>query len=136
MIEFSSQNDFELPNEAIISDWLEKVASAEGFQVGELGYVFCSDEYLLDINQKFLDHDTYTDIITFDYSQDNIIAGEIYISTERVEENAAEFAVDFFHELKRVLVHGVLHLCGYKDKSEEEAQLMRAKENEYLSIQS
>ncbi|MAZ26759.1 MAG: rRNA maturation RNase YbeY [Cytophagaceae bacterium] len=134
MIEFNSQNDFKLPNEAIIDEWLNAVASSEGFKIDELGYVFCSDDFLWDINQKYLDHDTLTDIITFDYGFDDVISGEIYISTDRVSENANDFNVAFADELKRVLVHGILHLCGYKDKTPDEAKLMRAKEDEYIGL--
>ena len=99
----------------------------------ELTYVFCSDEYLIDINNKFLDHDTYTDIITFDLSDhDEHLISEIYISIERVEENAKEFGVSFQQELHRVIFHGALHLCGYKDKTEEEATAMRSMEEKYI----
>ena len=100
----------------------------------EISYIFCDDEYLLDINQRFLDHDTYTDIISFDDSMGNLLNGDIYISTERVRENAAEFNEDFETELKRVIVHGILHYCGYKDKSEDDAALMRRKESEKIKL--
>ena len=110
-----------------------RVIGSEGKVVGELTYVFCNDQQLLKLNKEFLNHDTLTDIITFDYSLGNEIHGEIYISTDRVEENAEEFEVSFMNELSRVMVHGILHLCGYKDKSEEEKNQMRNKENHYLA---
>ena len=133
MIEFFSENNFELSNKDKIQTWLGRVIGSEGKVVGELTYVFCNDEQLLKLNKEFLNHDTLTDIITFDYSLGNEIHGEIYISTDRVEENAEEFEVSFMNELSRVMVHGILHLCGYKDKSEEEKNQMRNKENHYLA---
>lgn len=131
-IEFNSQNGFELDKPEVYEVWLSNTAKAEGYNIGELGYVFCSDEFLWDINQKYLDHDTYTDIVTFDYTEGNIINGEIYISTERVEENAEKFGVSFIYELNRVMVHGLLHLSGYGDKTESEKTLMRSKEDFYI----
>jgi rRNA maturation RNase YbeY len=112
--------------------WLKDAAKAEGFTIGELNYIFCSDAYLLDINQKYLGHDTLTDIVTFDNSEDpKMIEGDIFISVERVRENAIKFdTVD--SELKRVMVHGLLHLAGYKDKDKAQKELMRNKENEHL----
>jgi probable rRNA maturation factor len=112
--------------------WLKDVAKAEGFIIGELTYIFCSDVYLLDINQKYLGHDTLTDIVTFDHSeQSDIIDGDIFISVERVNENAEKFDTKAT-ELYRVMVHGLLHLVGYKDKTKSEKERMRNKENEYL----
>mgnify|MGYP005997972235 FL=1 len=134
MIEFNSTNDFELVNPEQIITWLEGVISAEKKIVGELNYIFCDDAYLHKINVDFLDHDTFTDIISFDYNQGNVISGDMYISVERVEENAQDFNCSFRDELSRVMVHGILHYCGYKDKSTEEAKLMRSKENTYLSL--
>ena len=99
-----------------------------------MGYVFCSDEFLLEINKQFLDHDTLTDIVTFDYTEGKILNGEIYISTDRVADNAKDFNVDFDIELRRVIIHGLLHMCGYGDKTEDEKELMRAKEDEYLVL--
>lgn len=98
-----------------------------------LNYIFCTDAYLLTINRQFLDHDTYTDIITFDLSEDDKLIGEIYISTERVQENAGAFGKTYNNELHRVIFHGALHLCGFKDKTDEDEQLMRTKENECLA---
>lgn len=134
MIEFNSTNDFELVNPEQIIFWLKGVISAEKKIVGELNYIFCDDAYLHKINVDFLDHDTFTDIISFDYTQGNVISGDMYISVERVEENAQDFNCSFRDELSRVMVHGILHYCGYKDKSTEEAKLMRSKENTYLAL--
>ena len=112
--------------------WLKDAAKAEGFAIGELNYIFCSDAYLLDINQKYLGHDTLTDIVTFDNSEDlKMIEGDIFISIERVRENAIKFGTKD-SELKRVMVHGLLHLAGYKDKDKAQKELMRNKENEHL----
>ncbi|WP_175486993.1 rRNA maturation RNase YbeY [Zunongwangia mangrovi] len=134
MINFYSENDFNLENTDLYKNWLLRVISSEEKRLGEISYIFCDDEYLLDINQRFLDHDSYTDIISFDDSMGNLLNGDIYISTERVKENAAEFNEDFDTELKRVIVHGILHYCGYKDKSEEDAALMRRKESEKIKL--
>lgn len=133
MISFDAQNEFMIERPLEWVSWLEVVVVQEGFTLGELCYVFCSDEYLLDLNQKFLSHDTLTDIITFDYNVGKTINGEVYISTERVAENCAQYKVPMTHELARVVVHGVLHLCGYKDKSEEELALMRQREDFWIS---
>jgi probable rRNA maturation factor len=112
--------------------WLKDAAKAEGFTIGELNYIFCSDAYLLDINQKYLGHDTLTDIVTFDNSEDpKMIEGDIFISIERVRDNAIKFNTEN-SELKRVMVHGLLHLAGYKDKDKAQKELMRNKENEHL----
>ena len=112
--------------------WLKDAAKAEGFAIGELNYIFCSDAYLLDINQKYLGHDTLTDIVTFDNSEHpKMIEGDIFISIERVRENAIKFGTKD-SELKRVMVHGLLHLAGYKDKDKAQKELMRNKENEHL----
>ncbi len=133
-INFYSENDFELGEPERYSKWLEQVILSEDKKLEEISYIFCDDEYLLDINQQYLDHDTYTDIITFDYCVGNILQGDIYISTERVMENAESFKVNFDEELRRVLAHGILHLCGYKDKSETEAEIMRSKEEEKMQL--
>ena len=115
--------------------WLENVISKEHFILGEVGYVFCDDKYLLDINQRFLRHDTFTDIITFPTSENSeIISGEIYISVERVRENASLNDASFQKELHRVIVHGILHLIGFGDKDPEEKFVMRQKEDYYLSL--
>ena len=134
MIEFSSQNDFVLEQSEHVEDWLKAAALKESYGIDSLGYVFCSDDYLLEINQQFLDHDTLTDIVTFDYTEGTILNGEIYISTDRVADNAKDFNVDFDTELRRVIIHGLLHMCGYGDKTEDEKSRMRSKEDEYLAL--
>ncbi len=133
-INFYSENEFQLDQEKSYESWIRRVIESEGKKLEEISYIFCNDDYLLDINMKYLDHDTYTDIISFDYSVGNILQGDIYISTERVEENSSEYNVSFEEELRRVIIHGVLHLCGYRDKTEEESSLMRLKEEEKLKL--
>jgi len=134
MINFNYETDFNLDNEEAISSWLSQVITSENKKEGEINYIFCDDEYLLKINIEYLNHDTLTDIISFDYSVGNELNGDIFISTERVADNAKDFNVDFGTELRRVLVHGVLHYCGYKDKSESDELLMRSKEDEKLAM--
>ena len=134
MIEFNKENvvfDFD---EATHLSWLSSVIISENKTEGEITYLFCTDEYLLDLNQRFLDHDTLTDIITFDNTMGNLVSADICISIDRVKDNAKDFNVSFEEELRRVLVHGVLHICGYKDKSASEAELMRSKENEKMAM--
>lgn len=133
-INFYSENEFQLEHEKSYESWIERVIDSENKKLEEISYIFCDDDYLLDINMKYLDHDTFTDIISFDYSVGNILQGDVYISTERVEENSREFNVSFEEELRRVIIHGVLHLCGYNDKTEEESSLMRLKEEEKLKL--
>lgn len=113
---------------------IESVLSNENRTLGEINYIFCSDDYLLNINKQYLNHDYYTDVISFDYSEDNIISGDIFISVDTVRDNAKEYDVEFEKELARVMVHGVLHFIGYKDKTDEDAKLMRQKENQYLPL--
>lgn len=134
MISFNYENEFELSNEEQLSSWISSVIDSEDKKEGEINYIFCDDEYLLGLNEQYLNHDTLTDIISFDYSVGKELHGDIFISTERVLENAAEFKVSFEEELKRVMVHGVLHYCGYKDKSEEDEKLMRSKEDEKIQM--
>lgn len=134
IINFYSENDFELQEEKSFDTWIRKVISSEEKQLGEINYIFCDDHYLYKINLKFLDHDTYTDIISFDNSEGDELNGDIFISTDRVTENAKEYNVDFSDELKRVVIHGILHLCGYGDKTESEAALMRQKEDEKIAL--
>ena len=134
MIDFHYETDFELNNSSDYSDWIRRIITSESFLIGDINYIFCDDAYLLEINQKYLNHDTYTDIITFDYSDGKTLNSDICISVERVKENAESFKVDFRNELLRVMSHGVLHLCGFKDKSEEEAYLMRLKEEEKIKL--
>ena len=134
MISFNYEIDFEIPEETIYTDWISSVILSENKSEGEINYIFCDDDYLVEINQQYLNHDTLTDIISFDYSLGNEIHGDIYISIERVRENAEEFKVSFEEELKRVMIHGVLHYCGYKDKSESDELLMRSKEDEKIKL--
>ncbi len=134
MISFNYETEFELNNEAIYSSWISKVIVSENKKEGEINYVFCDDEYLLKLNIEYLNHDTLTDIISFDYSVGNELNGDIFISIERVKENANDFEVSFEEELKRVLVHGILHYCGFKDKSPEDEAQMRSKEEEKIKI--
>lgn len=133
MIQFNYETDFSLEDEDRLSAWISSVIASEGFTEEEINYIFCDDEYLFKLNVEFLDHDTLTDIISFDYSIGKIIQGDIFISVERVKENAVDFNVGFLNELYRVMVHGVLHYCGYKDKSETDEALMRSKEDFYLT---
>ena len=132
MISFNYEVDFILDNEEQFSSWLSDVIISENKFEGEINYIFCDDDYLLEINQQYLDHDTLTDIISFDYSIGNDLHGDIFISIDRVRENAQDFNVSFQDELKRVMVHGVLHYCGYKDKSDDDEKLMRQKEEEKM----
>ena len=134
MISFNYETDFKLPDETKVSQWISSVITSEGCQEEEINYIFCDDEYLHKLNVEFLDHDTLTDIISFDYSVGKTLKGDIFISIERVEENAKDFKVSFEQELQRVIVHGILHYCGYKDKSEDDVKLMRKKENFYLNL--
>lgn len=133
MINFNYETDFKLQSEVQISTWITNTISSEAYKLGDINYVFCDDEYLHKLNVEFLNHDTLTDIISFDYSVGKIIQGDIFISIERVTDNAKDFGVSFEDELKRVIIHGVLHYCGYKDKTDDDAKLMREKENHYLS---
>ena len=134
MISFNYETDFKLENETKISEWISKAINSENCNEGELNYIFCSDDYLHKINVDFLNHDTLTDIISFDYSVGKELHGDVYISVDRVEDNAKDFDVSFEDELARVMIHGILHYCGYKDKSEEDAKLMRSKEDYYLGV--
>lgn len=132
MIEFDYQTDFNLDKAEMVRSWIEEIIGCEGFEVGDISYIFCDDDYLHGINLEFLQHDTFTDIISFDYGLGKQINGEIYISVDRVLENSKKYQTSFGKELCRVIVHGILHLCGYKDKLYEEALLMRRKEDEAL----
>ena len=133
MISFNYETDFQLDKEDDLTHWISNAVINEGFSVGEINYIFCDDAYLLDLNIEFLDHDTLTDIISFDYTLGKLINGDIYISVERVRENAQDFKVSFDNELSRVMIHGILHYCGYNDKTESEEVLMRSKENYYIN---
>lgn len=134
MISFNYETDFTLSNEAHYEEWISRVIVSEGFDEGEINYIFCDDEYLHKINVDYLDHDTLTDIISFDYTEGNLLQGDIFVSIERVKENALDFNVSFEDEIKRVLSHGILHYCGYKDKSPEDELLMRSKEDEKIQM--
>ena len=134
MIDFNYETEFTLENEEAISGWISNVIKSEGKKEGEINYIFCDDEYLLQINKEHLNHDYYTDIISFDYTVGNEINGDMFISVDRVKENAVDFNVAFDEELKRVIIHGILHYCGYKDILEEEELLMRNKEDEKLAM--
>lgn len=134
MVIFNYETDFQLENESIYKQWIDAVIESEGKEPGEINYIFCDDEYLHKMNLEYLDHDTFTDIISFDYTIGDLISGDIFISIERVRENAKEYEVSFNEELLRVLSHGVLHYCGYKDKTEEQVLLMRTKEQEKINM--
>lgn len=133
MIRFNTESiTFQLKNKTALKSWIKKIAEKQKKNIGELNYIFCSDEYLLAINQQYLNHNTYTDIITFDYSDEKKIAGDIFISIDRVKENAGKFSKTTEEELHRVMIHGVLHLLGYKDKSKIAKQKMRKAEDDSL----
>ncbi len=132
MISFHSEVPFEISNSDATVLWLTSIISQENYNEGEVSIVFCDDEFLHKLNVEFLNHDTLTDVISFDYSIGKEIHGEIFISIDRVRENAYEFNQNFDTELSRVMAHGVLHYCGYKDKSTSEAAIMRSKEEFYL----
>ena len=133
MISYNFETAFLLNHKDQITFWIKNVISKEGYDCGEINYIFCDDDYLLKLNIEFLDHDTLTDIISFDYTMGHIISGDIYISIPRVKENADLFNTSFDNELHRVIIHGVLHYCGYKDKSNDQKLIMRSKEDEYLN---
>jgi len=136
MISYNYETDFQLEDEEAVSKWVRNVIEEENRTLGEINYIFCSDDYLHKINVDFLNHDTLTDIISFDYTVGKQLHGDIYISIDRVTENAKGYNVSFNDELARVMVHGILHYCGYKDKSSVEATIMRGKEDYYLSKRS
>ena len=133
MINFNFETILHLEEEKRLKEWIAEAVAAEEFLVGEINYVFCTDEYLHKINLQYLNHDTYTDIISFDYRVGKQLHGDIFISIDRVRENATKFEVDFNSELLRVLIHGILHFCGYKDKLDNEVNAMRAKEDYYVT---
>lgn len=127
---FENTEEIELPKN--VTSWIEELIEEEEKKLGDITYIFCDDEYLLEINKQYLQHDYYTDIITFDYVKGKIISGDIFVSLQRISDNSSTLAIPFEKELLRVTAHGVLHLCGYKDKKQEEEKLMRSKENYYL----
>jgi rRNA maturation RNase YbeY len=134
MISFNYETDFELGNEAFYQDWISRVILSEGKKEGDINYIFCDDEYLHKLNVEYLQHDTLTDVISFDYCVGNELHGDIFISVERVLDNAKDYDVDFADELKRVIVHGVLHFAGYKDKLLDDESVMRSKEEEKIMM--
>lgn len=134
-ISFSNQNiEFKLKNKAHLKKWIAEVANKEKRVIGNINYIFTNDEDLLKTNIQFLKHNTYTDIITFDYSESKKISADIFISVERVKDNSEKLKTHYDEELRRVIIHGVLHLCGYKDKSKVDSAKMRKQENKALSM--
>ena len=133
MISFNYETQFKLENTDQLSEWISNTISEENCKEGEINCIFCNDDYLHKLNVDFLDHDTLTDVISFDYSVGKELHGDIYISVERVEENASDFKVAFQDEIARVIIHGVLHYCGYKDKTDADEKEMRSKEDYYLA---
>ncbi|PCI07021.1 MAG: rRNA maturation RNase YbeY [Flavobacteriaceae bacterium] len=134
MIAFNNEIEFTLENQEYLINWISQSIEKEQFKLGEVNYIFCSDEQLLKKNIEFLNHDTLTDIISFDYTMGKLISGDIFISIDRVTENANTFKTSFNDELNRVMIHGILHYCGYKDKADADKSLMRSKEDYYLSL--
>lgn len=134
MISFFYETDFEISNETSWKDWLKSSVEKEGFETDEINYIFCDDEYLLQINIEYLQHDYYTDVIGFQYSEGKNLTGDIYISVDRVKENASENGIRFEKELARVVIHGILHFMNYKDKTTQEIEKMRNAEDKYLSF--
>jgi rRNA maturation RNase YbeY len=134
MIVFNYETDFNLKNEERISNWISQCIERYEYSEGEINYIFCNDDYLHKLNVEFLKHDTLTDIISFDYTMGSLISGDIFISIERVQENANKFSQVFDNELNRVIIHGILHYCGFKDKSESEKAQMRAEEDKCLAL--
>lgn len=136
MVEIHYEEVAEIPgiNPEFLFAWFSNVCSIEGKEMGDVNVIFCSDEYLLAMNRDHLDHDYYTDIITFDYTVESVVSGDLFVSVDRVADNATELSAAFIDELNRVCVHGLLHLCGYKDKSEEDVKIMRNKEDEMLAL--
>jgi rRNA maturation RNase YbeY len=133
-IDFNYEIDFKLDSASNYTDWINRMLATESSFLGTLNYIFCDDAYLVEINLQYLNHNTLTDIITFDYSDESRVSGDIFISIERVRDNAKDFKVGFEEELKRVMSHGVLHLLGYNDKTDEDKHLMRNKENEMIKL--
>ncbi len=134
MINFNYETSFELGDEDQYSRWVSSIIDTESKVEGTINYIFCDDSYLLKINEEYLKHDTLTDIISFDYSIGKELHGDIFISIERVRENAVDYRVEFTEELNRVMAHGILHYCGYNDKNKEDELVMRLKEDEKMSM--
>lgn len=135
-ISFAFQTNCSLKKRTILKQWIKTIVENNKKEVGEISYIFCSDGQLLEINKEFLNHDYYTDIITFDYSETDVVSGDLFISIERIKDNAKTLKTSYQEELHRVIIHGVLHLLGYKDKTEEESENMRKLEDECLLILS
>ncbi|MDB5023090.1 MAG: ybeY [Mucilaginibacter sp.] len=134
---FEEDIRFKLKNKTKVKQWIKATIEAEGYTLKELNYIFCSDRYLLQINQQYLEHDTYTDIVTFDNSaKDTVIVGDIFISIDRIRENAIKFNSGEVNELHRVIIHGALHLLGYQDKKAESKRIMTGKEDHYLGVRN
>ena len=131
---FTEDIVFPFKEKRLTSRWLKFVAGSEAKRLGDISVIFCSDNYILDVNIKFLQHDYYTDIITFDYCEGDTLSGDLFISIDSVRENASFYGTEFADELNRVIVHGLLHLIGYDDHSDEDIAVMRSKENYYLSL--
>ena len=133
---FFEETDFKFKNRRLNNAWLKTVAGSEIKKLGDINIIFCSDNYILDVNQRYLQHDYFTDIITFDYCEGDVLSGDLFISVDSVRENSVFYGTDFENELNRVIVHGLLHLIGYDDHSDEDIRTMREKENYYLEIRS
>lgn len=133
---FTEDIKFEFKDKLSNNRWLRLVASSEVKKLGDINIIFCSDNYILDVNMKYLQHDYFTDIITFDYCEGNVLNGDLFISVDSVRENASYYGTEFPDELKRVMVHGILHLIGYDDHCEDDIKVMRSKEDYYLSLRN
>lgn len=131
---FVEDSNYRIRQKKIIRIWLSDVIVLEYKTLGDLNIILCTDSFLSELNQKYLSHDTLTDVITFDFSENNVLSGEIYISIDRIKENASIFGNAVYNELHRIMIHGLLHLCGYHDKSKKEKEQMTRKEDHYLSI--
>jgi len=133
---FKQGVSYEFPKEDIVFSWVEDTIHREGKTCGEISFILCGDEYLRELNLKYLNHDYFTDVITFDYSSGKEVSGDVFVSLDRVRDNATELEESLTNELHRVMIHGILHLCGYRDKSDAERSQMREKEDYYLSLRS
>jgi rRNA maturation RNase YbeY len=133
---YTEDTSFAFKEKRLTNRWLKLVAESEIRRLGDISIIFCSDSYILDVNMKYLQHDYFTDIITFDYCEGNRLSGDLFISVDSVRENASFYGTEFADELNRVIVHGILHLIGYDDHAEEDIAVMRAKENYYLSLRA
>lgn len=131
---FTQDTDFKFKGKTFNNFWLKMTAESEIRRIGDISIIFCSDNYILDVNMKYLQHDYFTDIITFDYCEDDKLSGDLFISVDTVKDNASFYNTEFEEELNRVIIHGLLHLIGYDDHTEEDKKVMREKENYYLSL--